>query len=44
MIKNVFSEDGDRYSLCPKTFPENYAVNEIMLKNVVEPDRAEMIV
>jgi hypothetical protein len=44
MIKNVLSEDGDRYILCPKTFPENHAVNEIMLKNVVEPDRAETTV
>jgi hypothetical protein len=44
VIKNVFSEDGDRYRLCPIKFSENHAVNEIILKNVVEPERAEMTV
>jgi len=43
VFQTKLAEKIKRYILCSKIFPENIAVCEIMWKNIVQPDRPQMI-
>ena len=38
------TENNKTHILCPLTFSENRAVYELMLKNMVEPERSQMTI